>query len=152
MDDTHPMRFDLTGGVDDGNPAYLSTRPNGEPLFETFAHAPNTSDWFDRRRCADTVHNDWGIDRASQRSGLHYTGIANITLQDHAVTDSMGPISDHAWEHPSPTDHMIARTRGACCGPREGCATRPPRHRPQTNPRFASAPAPPRSCTTRPCR
>ena len=111
MDDHHAMLFDISGGVDEGNPAYIATRRNGEPLFEKFRYAPNTTDWFGRWRCADTAANDWGLDRASQRSGQQYTGIGNITLQDQAVTESMGPITDHDWEHLSPSDLMITRTR-----------------------------------------
>lgn len=111
MDDEHSMLFDLSGGTDDGNPAYNSTRPDGTPLFDKFQHAPNTSDWFGRWRCVDDARNDWGLDRASQRSGLHYTGIANITMQDQAVTESMGGITDHGFEHLGPSDRMITRTR-----------------------------------------
>ena len=42
---------------------------------------------------------------------ISFTGIGNITIQDQAVTESMGPITDHDWEHLAPTDQMIARTR-----------------------------------------
>ena len=111
MDDEHSMLFDISGGVDDGNPAYNSTRPDGSPLFEPFRHAPNTTDWFGRWRCVDDARNDWGMDRAGQRAGLHYSGIANITMQDQAVTESMGPITDHGFEHLAPSDRMITRTR-----------------------------------------
>ena len=71
---------------------------------------PNTNDW---RPLAlrDRAHNGWGLDRQSQRDGTQYTGIGNITIQDRAVTESMGPITDHDWEHLAPTDQMIARTR-----------------------------------------
>jgi phthalate 4,5-dioxygenase oxygenase subunit len=111
MDDTHSMLFDITGGVDEGNPAYNSTRPTGEPLFEKFEYAANTTDWYGRWKCKDTVANDWGLDRESQRNNVQYTGIPNITMQDQAVTESMGPITNHAAEHLSPSDQMIARTR-----------------------------------------
>jgi phthalate 4,5-dioxygenase oxygenase subunit len=111
MDDTHSMLFDISGGVDAGNPAYISTRLNGEPLYEKFEYEPNSSDWYGRWRCKDRAFNDWGIDRDSQRDGTQYTGIANITMQDQAVTESMGAITDHSLEHLSPTDQMIARTR-----------------------------------------
>ena len=113
MDDTHSMLFDITYGVDEGNPAYISTRLNGEPLFEKFEYAPPTTDWYGRWRCKDDVRNDWGIDRHSQRTGLHFTGIGNITIQDQAVTESMGGITDHAFENLAPSDQMIARTRRA---------------------------------------
>lgn len=111
MDDEHSMLFDISGGVDEGNPAYISKRKSGEPLYEKFEYEPNSNDWYGRWRCRDRQHNDWGIDRESQRNGTQYTGIANITIQDQAVTESMGPITDHSHEHLSPTDQMIARTR-----------------------------------------
>lgn len=111
MDDEHSMLFDISGGVDEGNPAYISTRKSGEPLYEKFEYAPNTTDWYGRWRCKDNASNDWGLDRTSQRNGTQYTGIANITIQDQAVTESMGPITDHSVEHLAPTDQMIARTR-----------------------------------------
>lgn len=111
MDDGHAMLFDISGGTDDGNPAYTSTRADGTPLFERLRHAPNTSDWFGRWRAADDARNDWGLDRSSQRSGRHFSGIANITMQDQAVTESMGPITDHGFEHLGPSDRMITRTR-----------------------------------------
>src|SRR5262249_17382668 len=34
-----------------------------------------------------------------------------IHLQDQAITESMGPITDHAFEHLAPSDQMITRTR-----------------------------------------
>ena len=111
MDDNHCMLFDISGGVDDGNPAYISKRKSGELLYEKFVYEPNTTDWYGRWRCKDREHNDWGIDRESQRNGTQFTGIGNITIQDQAVTESMGPITDHDFEHLAPTDQMIARTR-----------------------------------------
>jgi phenylpropionate dioxygenase-like ring-hydroxylating dioxygenase large terminal subunit len=111
MDDEHSMLFDISYGVDEGNPAYISQRKTGEPLFEKFEYAAPSTDWFGRWRCKDAAHNDWGIDRESQRTGVHFTGIGNITIQDQAVTESMGPITDHAFENLGPSDQMIARTR-----------------------------------------
>src|SRR5437899_10776576 len=49
--------------------------------------------------------------RAAQRSGEIFTGIASIHGQDQAVTESMGGITDHAFENLAPSDLMIARTR-----------------------------------------
>ena len=111
IDDEHSMLFDITGGVDEGNPAYNSKRKTGEPLFGQISYAPNTTDWYGRWRSTDGLANDWAIDRASQRNGTQFTGIANITMQDQAVTESMGPITDHSFENLAPTDQMIARTR-----------------------------------------
>ena len=111
MDDEHSMLFDITCGVDSGNPAYSSTLKTGEPLFAQLNYAPNTTEWLGRWRAADDSRNDWGIDRELQRNGKQFTGIPNITMQDQAVTESMGPIVDHHYEHLAPTDQMIARTR-----------------------------------------
>jgi hypothetical protein len=51
------------------------------------------------------------MDRAAQRSNAIYSGIDGIHLQDQAITESMGPITDHAFEHLAPSDQMITRTR-----------------------------------------
>jgi phthalate 4,5-dioxygenase len=32
-------------------------------------------------------------------------------MQDQAITESMGPIVDHSFEHLAPSDQMITRTR-----------------------------------------
>jgi phenylpropionate dioxygenase-like ring-hydroxylating dioxygenase large terminal subunit len=72
---------------------------------------PNSTDWLGRWRLADNAANDWGIDREAQRTNASYTGIGAIHLQDQAVTESMGPITDHLFEHLGPSDQMITRTR-----------------------------------------
>jgi phthalate 4,5-dioxygenase len=72
---------------------------------------PNTTDWLGRFRMAQNASNDWGLDRAAQRNNTIYTGIDGIHLQDQAVTESMGPITDFAHEHLAPSDRMITRTR-----------------------------------------
>ncbi|HZQ01866.1 MAG TPA: Rieske 2Fe-2S domain-containing protein [Reyranella sp.] len=72
---------------------------------------PNTTDWMGRWRMEDNEANDWGMDREAQRSGAIYSGIDGIHLQDQAITESMGPIVDHTFEHLGPSDQMITRTR-----------------------------------------
>jgi hypothetical protein len=72
---------------------------------------PNTSDWLGRFRLAANPSNDWGINRAAQRENAIYSGIEGIHLQDQAITESMGPIPDHTFEHLAPSDQMITRTR-----------------------------------------
>ena len=111
IDDEHSMLFDITCGSDAGNPAYTSTLKDGTPLFDVISYAPNTTDWYGRWRSTDSETNDWAIDRDSQRNGTQFTGIPNITMQDQAVTESMGPITDHSFENLAPTDQMIARVR-----------------------------------------
>jgi phenylpropionate dioxygenase-like ring-hydroxylating dioxygenase large terminal subunit len=72
---------------------------------------PNTTDWMGRWRMAENEANDWGLDREAQRSNAIYSGIDGIHLQDQAITESMGPIVDHTFEHLGPSDQMITRTR-----------------------------------------
>ena len=60
---------------------------------------------------AANAGNDWGIDREAQQSNTIYSGIDGIHLQDQAITESMGPIVDHEFEHLAPSDQMITRTR-----------------------------------------
>jgi hypothetical protein len=72
---------------------------------------PHTTDWLGRWRLAANAGNDWRIDRDAQRTNAIYSGIDNIHLQDQAVTESMGPITDHGFEHLAPSDQMVTRTR-----------------------------------------
>jgi phthalate 4,5-dioxygenase oxygenase subunit len=51
------------------------------------------------------------MDRAAQRDNTIYSGIESVHLQDQAVTESMGAILDHSFEHLAPSDLMITRTR-----------------------------------------
>jgi hypothetical protein len=55
--------------------------------------------------------NDWLIDRVAQQNGTIFSGIDGVHLQDQAITESMGPVVDHEWEHLAPSDQMITRTR-----------------------------------------
>jgi phthalate 4,5-dioxygenase oxygenase subunit len=72
---------------------------------------PNTTEWLGRFRLAANESNDWGMDREAQSSNAIYSGIDGIHLQDQAITESMGPVTDHAFEHLAPSDQMITRTR-----------------------------------------
>jgi phthalate 4,5-dioxygenase len=72
---------------------------------------PNTTDWLGRWRVEEDESNDWCIDREAQRNSTIYTGIDGIHLQDQAITESMGPITDFDFEHLAPSDRMITRTR-----------------------------------------
>jgi phthalate 4,5-dioxygenase len=74
-------------------------------------YLPNTTDWLGRWRLAANATNDWGVDRAAQHNNAIYSGIDGIHLQDQAITESMGPIVDHSFEHLAPSDQMITRTR-----------------------------------------
>ncbi|HWD60057.1 MAG TPA: Rieske 2Fe-2S domain-containing protein [Stellaceae bacterium] len=111
MDDTHTMFVSLTWKR---HPPSITGDKNGQemPGFgRVFEYQPNTTDWYGRWRLARNGANDWLIDRDAQANGGNYTGISGIHAQDQAVTESMGPITDHLWEHLGPSDMMIMRTR-----------------------------------------
>ena len=98
LDDTH-MMFVMIGPKQ--GPSAVT--PVG-PLL------PNTTDWLGRFRCEQNLPNDYRIDRQAQRT-RSFTGIEGIHIQDQAVTESMGPLTDHSWETLAPSDRMIAVTR-----------------------------------------
>src|SRR5262249_56260829 len=56
-------------------------------------------------------HN-WNIFCFKQKTAYEiYSGIDGIHLQDQAITESMGPVTDFSFEHLAPSDQMITRTR-----------------------------------------
>ncbi len=110
MDDTHTMFVSLvwnkasrTGPLANGKPI-----PGATPVL---AFQPHTSDWYGRYRPVQNAANDYMIDRDAQRNDTIYTGIDYIHMQDQAITESMGEIVDHSFEHLAPSDQMITRTR-----------------------------------------
>lgn len=110
MDDTHTMAIGFTWSK--GGAAWMPMK-DGSPLpgLVPMDFLPNTTDWYGRYRLAHNRSNDYFIDRDAQRSNALYSGIGAIDAQDQVVTESMGPISDHSWEHLGVSDLMIARTR-----------------------------------------
>jgi phenylpropionate dioxygenase-like ring-hydroxylating dioxygenase large terminal subunit len=82
--------------------------PGGKPEPD---YLPNSTDWLGRWRLVANESNDWMIDRDMQRSGLSFSGIDNINLQDQAVAESMDAITQHHLELLGPGDLMISRTR-----------------------------------------
>jgi len=115
LDDGHTMFCFLwwkrgTSAMTLPQPALKDGTPNGG-TGRGNKLLPNTSDWLGRFRLAANASNDWGLDRAAQLEGSIFSGIDGIHLQDQAITESMGPIADHALEHLAPSDQMITRTR-----------------------------------------
>jgi phthalate 4,5-dioxygenase len=111
MDDGHTMFVSVSWK---GLPADRAALSNSRVLPGsklTMDFVPNTTDWYGRWRLAGVAGNDWLIDREAQKNGGIYTGIVGIQAQDQAVTESMGPITDHDFENLGPSDIMIARTR-----------------------------------------
>ena len=110
MDDTHTMFISLTWKK------MSRTQPmkGGQPIPGTkpeIDYLPASTDWYGRWRPAANETNDYHIDRDAQRNDVIYTGINHIHMQDQAITESMGPIVDHSFEHLAPSDQMITRTR-----------------------------------------
>jgi hypothetical protein len=96
-----------------GNKQGLRVSKTGEPLPGLaigFDFLPNTTDWYGRWRLKANASNDYLIDRAAQRERI-FSGVSGIHLQDQTVTESMGPITDFAFENLAPSDLMIAQTR-----------------------------------------
>jgi phthalate 4,5-dioxygenase oxygenase subunit len=110
MDDTHTMFIHMQWAK---RAPHLRTLKNGKmmPGVKALQYQPNTSDWYGRWRPTQTFENDYLIDRDAQKNGDIYTGIEVVYMQDQAVTESMGAITDHAFEHLAPSDQMIARVR-----------------------------------------
>ena len=110
MDDTHTMFISLTWK----NMARPLPLKNGQLIPGQTAlidYQPASTDWYGRWRPVANASNDYFIDREAQRNDVIYTGITMIHMQDQAVTESMGPIVDHGFEHLAPSDQMITRTR-----------------------------------------
>jgi phthalate 4,5-dioxygenase len=55
--------------------------------------------------------NDYLMDRAAQKSGVRYSGIEGIAMQDASLQESMGPIQDRTREHLVSTDNGIIMAR-----------------------------------------
>jgi phthalate 4,5-dioxygenase len=110
MDDTHVMFV----GFSWKHASRTAVLSGGKPIpGATMAPEmlPNTTDWFGRFRPVQNATNDYLIDRDAQRNDEIYTGITHIAMQDQAITESMGAIVDHSFEHLAPSDQMITRTR-----------------------------------------
>jgi phthalate 4,5-dioxygenase len=110
MDDTHTMFISLTWKKMSRMPPLKNGQsiPGAKPEID---YLPASTDWYGRWRPAANGANDYFIDREAQHNDVIYTGITQIHMQDQAITESMGPIVDHTFEHLAPSDQMITRTR-----------------------------------------
>jgi phthalate 4,5-dioxygenase oxygenase subunit len=116
MDDTHmmmvmvgPKRNDPMDGPST-TPVRDSSGKRLTGVSRGIEYLPTTTDWYGRWRILQNASNDYLIDREVQRT-KSYTGIEGVQQQDHAVTESMGPITDFEFEHLGPSDQMITATR-----------------------------------------
>jgi phthalate 4,5-dioxygenase len=55
--------------------------------------------------------NDYLIDRAAQKAGVTFSGVAGIAMQDASLQESMGPIVDRTKENLVSTDNGIIMAR-----------------------------------------
>ena len=55
--------------------------------------------------------NDYLIDRAAQKRGRTYSGVAGFAIQDSSLQESMGPIIDRSRENLVATDKGIVMAR-----------------------------------------
>jgi nitrite reductase/ring-hydroxylating ferredoxin subunit len=114
LDDDHTMywgmmiRFvpDSAAAIARGNGAASANRPPANVGL-----IPNTTGWLGRFNLAANAGNDYQIDREKQRTGINYTGLDNVPLEDQAITESMGTIYQRTHEHLGTSDAMVIRTR-----------------------------------------
>jgi phthalate 4,5-dioxygenase oxygenase subunit len=71
-------------------------------------HAHNAAD---SERMAQNRDNNYGVDRARQRSGQSFSGIRGIGVQDTAIQESMGSIADRSQENLGVGDLSIVQLR-----------------------------------------
>src|SRR5947199_2329358 len=55
--------------------------------------------------------NDYMMDRAAQKAGRYYSGVAGIAMQDASLQESMGPVVDRTKENLVSTDNGIIMAR-----------------------------------------
>ena len=113
MDDEHTMVVMMSWTKQPG-PFTGMPLKNGKPIpgfAPAIEYLPDSTDWYGRARPVARAENDFQIDRDAQQRNEIYTGIRMVFMQDQAITESMGAITDHSWEHLVPSDQMVARTR-----------------------------------------
>jgi len=109
LDDTHTMVVALVkkGAYPQGRSRQTAEAPGATQNYDTL---PNSTDWLGRWRMRPNARNDYEIDREDQRT-RSYTGIDGVQLQDQAIQESMGEMSDRESEHLAPSDIMVTRVR-----------------------------------------
>ncbi len=64
--------------------------------------------------------NDYLIDRAAQKAGKTYSGVAGFAMQDASLQESMGPICDRTKENLVSTDNGIIMVAASADARRQG--------------------------------
>jgi phthalate 4,5-dioxygenase len=102
VDDEHTMNYPIWHSLD-GSPIDEAQIRDFMELVPGVHLDPS---WRPRR----TEANWWGQDRAAMRAGS-FTGMPGTIMQDQAVQESMGAITDHAREHLGTSDVAVIRLR-----------------------------------------
>jgi nitrite reductase/ring-hydroxylating ferredoxin subunit len=68
--------------------------------------------------------NGYLMDRAAQKTGTPYSGVAGIAMQDASLQESMGPVIDRSREHLTATDTGIIMARSRLMRAAEALADR----------------------------
>jgi phenylpropionate dioxygenase-like ring-hydroxylating dioxygenase large terminal subunit len=84
-------------------PSEVQAMHDGKGVYVTFV--PGTF------RPAANKDNDYQIDRAAQKAGRTYSGVAGIAMQDASLQESMGPVVDRTKENLVSTDNGIIMAR-----------------------------------------
>jgi phthalate 4,5-dioxygenase oxygenase subunit len=114
MDDDHVIWFIMAAPPlvpDDVNELREGVYFAGGELRIREALAPRSTDWFGRFRPIPDAGNDYLVKRDDWREGKSFTGLPSVSMEDHAVTESMGTIYNRSREHLGTSDAMIIRTR-----------------------------------------
>ncbi len=110
LDDNHVMSWRVSSKRPMRGGAGAPSRSGIAGARMTSQYLPDSTDWLGKARLEANSSNDYMIDREEQRTAS-YTGINGISLQDQAVTESMGPVYNRSHEHLGTSDAMVIRTR-----------------------------------------
>jgi phthalate 4,5-dioxygenase len=111
LDDENTMYWGMMIRFQADTPRAMNPEQRAAQATRDNGLLPNTTDWLGRFRLRQNAANDYEIDREKQRRGINFTGMANVPLEDQAITESMGPIYFRDHEHLGTSDVMIIRTR-----------------------------------------
>jgi hypothetical protein len=101
IDDAATMVYNFRYSYDPADPLTL----DDAVAYETIA-GRGPGDLLPDFRLKKNRTNDYGIDRALQKTG-NFTGIVGVNTQDYALQEGMGPIVDRSQEHLGTTDRAI---------------------------------------------
>lgn len=107
-------RFRAWVPMDDCHTLAITVGAPGARAMGNAKFLPRGTGWYDRFRPADTLSNDYHVDRDLQRHNIGaggYTGITSGYMQDQMITESMGALVDRSTERLGSSDAMIIRTR-----------------------------------------